>query len=77
MSHEEEHSAGSFISGLLLGVAVGAGLALLMAPQSGQRTRRQLRRSVEDLTDSAADRWDDVTGEVRDAVRTGKKKLDI
>jgi gas vesicle protein len=29
--------------------AVGAGTALLLAPQSGERTRRQIRHKAEDL----------------------------
>jgi gas vesicle protein len=29
--------------------ALGAGVALLLAPQSGERTRRQLRRKAEDV----------------------------
>ena len=29
--------------------AIGAGVALLLAPQSGEKTRRQLRRKTEDL----------------------------
>ena len=77
MSYDEDYSAVSFVSGLLLGVAVGAGFALLMAPQSGRRTRRALVRSMEDVADSAADRWGDVTDEVRSAVRTSRKKLDF
>lgn len=77
MSNEEEYSAVSFISGLLLGLAVGAGLTLLVAPQSGRRTRRTLVRSIEDMADTASNRWDDVTDEVRSAVRTGRKRLDL
>ena len=77
MSYEEEYSGVSFVSGLLLGVAIGAGVALLLAPQSGRRTRRALVRSVEDLSDSATERWDDVTDELRSAVRSGRKKLDL
>lgn len=76
MSFEDEYSATSFVSGLLLGVALGAGLTLLVAPQSGRRTRRALVRSMEDAADTAVDRWDDVTDELRSAVRTGRKKLD-
>ena len=35
---------------ITLGAAtLGAGVALLLAPQSGERTRRQLRRKTEDL----------------------------
>ncbi|MFO0751721.1 MAG: YtxH domain-containing protein [Thermodesulfovibrionales bacterium] len=37
----------------LIGGAVGAGLALLIAPQSGRKTRRQLRHFVEDTRDQA------------------------
>ena len=77
MSYDEDYSAVSFVSGLLLGVAVGAGLALLMAPQSGRRTRRALVRSMEDVADSATERWGDVSDEVRSAVRSSRKKLDF
>ena len=76
MTYDEEYSATSFISGLLLGTAIGAGVTLLLAPQSGRRTRRALVRSMEDVADTAVDRWDDVTDEVRSAVRTGRKKMD-
>ena len=34
-----------------VGVAAGAALALLYAPQTGERTRRQLRRSYDDASD--------------------------
>ncbi|HEX4006900.1 MAG TPA: YtxH domain-containing protein [Acidobacteriaceae bacterium] len=34
-----------------VGVAAGAALALIYAPQTGERTRRQLRRGFEDATD--------------------------
>jgi YtxH-like protein len=33
--------------------AVGAGVALLFAPQAGERTRRQIRRKAEDIGDGA------------------------
>ena len=32
----------------LAAAALGAGLALLLAPQSGEKTRRQIRRRLED-----------------------------
>jgi gas vesicle protein len=34
-----------------VGVAAGAALALLYAPQSGERTRRQIRRGYEDASE--------------------------
>jgi gas vesicle protein len=39
----------TFVTGLLVGVGAG----LLMAPQSGARTRRQLRSLVEDAGERA------------------------
>lgn len=41
----ERHS-GSSMSALLAGMAIGAGLALLFAPQSGEETRQVLRRKA-------------------------------
>jgi gas vesicle protein len=38
-----------------IGVAAGAGVALLYAPQSGTRTRRQLRRNLNDGVDYLED----------------------
>ena len=40
-----ERTSGSFGS-FLVGIAVGAGVALLLAPDSGLETRRRLRRSA-------------------------------
>lgn len=77
MTYDEDYSTVSFVSGLLLGAAVGAGVALLLAPQSGRRTRRALVRSMEDVADSAAERWDDMADELRSAVRSQRRKLDL
>src|SRR5690606_22906906 len=40
MYYDEEWRALGFVAGLTLGMALGAGIALLLAPQSGRRTRR-------------------------------------
>jgi len=44
-------SMGKFWAAFGVGVAAGAVLALIYAPQSGERTRRQLRRKYEDASD--------------------------
>jgi gas vesicle protein len=58
------------IGTLLLGVALGAGLAMLFAPRSGADTRRligeQARRTGDRLRDAASDVTDNVTSRVSD-----------
>lgn len=39
-----------------VGAAVGAGVALLLAPASGSETRKRLSQGVEKLTDQAAEK---------------------
>jgi gas vesicle protein len=56
----------------MVGVAAGASVALLYAPQSGERTRRQLRRSVEDAGDYLRDTADDVQDRAQDYVKRGR-----
>jgi hypothetical protein len=46
---------GRFGTGLLCGFLLGAGLALLFAPERGDRTRRRLRRRLERLREGSAD----------------------
>ena len=60
----EQHDSG--IGPLLLGIALGAGIALLFAPQSGQETRAGLKRSARRAQDAAQDFVEDVSGTVAD-----------
>ena len=48
MYYDDERSTLSFVAGLALGALIGAGAALLLAPQSGSKTRKQLARTAED-----------------------------
>ena len=45
-----------FIAGLVLGALVGAGVALLVAPERGAVTRRRLKKMVRNLKDDASER---------------------
>lgn len=51
MNHD--HRLTDLLIGLGLGLTVGAVTALLLAPQSGRRTRRHLVRAGEDAIDTA------------------------
>lgn len=51
MRDDNGYGAGSVFLSFLLGGAVGAGLALLLAPQSGTETRRKIKDFAEDMKD--------------------------
>lgn len=58
---------------LLTGIVLGTGLGLLLAPQSGTRTRRQLRNMVDDATERASDFAEDTKDSMTDMVERGKR----
>jgi gas vesicle protein len=62
----ERGGAGAGIGPLLLGLALGAGVALLFAPQSGEETRRAVARRARRAQDAAQDFVEDVSGTVAD-----------
>ena len=64
-----------FAAGAVLGAAIGAGAALLLAPQSGARTRHNIAKRGRHLRTRTADAWDDLRHELRYAARRGRKKL--
>jgi gas vesicle protein len=70
-----ERRGGNTISAFLVGLAIGAGAALLLAPQSGERTRKNLARGarrvrrhaeefVRDTRERAEDALDDARAEL-------------
>lgn len=79
MDYDDDARVFNFAAGLLLGTVIGAGVALLMAPDSGRKTRKRIRKAAGELADSAHERWDDVTDEVKsrvdDAVHEARKRL--
>ena len=62
----------SRILAFVLGGAVGAGIALLLTPQSGSKTRRQIKEAARDVTDKAGIYYDQVREKVDDVVIKGK-----
>ena len=51
---------------MTVGALIGSAAALLLAPQSGRRTRRQIARTAESWGDSAVESLEDVRDEARD-----------
>ncbi|MEX0856250.1 MAG: YtxH domain-containing protein [Gemmatimonadota bacterium] len=68
MEHEDDPQIVGFLTGLICGAAIGAGVALLLAPQPGRKTRKRIHRAASDLKETAGDRWDEVSDDVRDRV---------
>jgi gas vesicle protein len=70
-----EEKRGGGIGSFLLGAALGAGIALLLAPQSGEETRRDIKRKARQVSDAAKD----AAGELQDTMvdRYSKAKATV
>ena len=82
----ERHSGG--VSSFLLGVTIGAVAALLLAPQSGEATRRDLRRGARrarrtaqniagDLGTKVSDTFDQARDRVEQGIDTARQAIDL
>jgi len=54
-----------FLAGILIGGLAGAGTMLLLAPQSGKRTRAQIQHKGVELRDQATDSIEDAMAQAR------------
>jgi gas vesicle protein len=61
---------GTVVVGVLAGVAFGAILGLLLAPQKGEALRRTIRRKGEDMYGDVEDLVDEATEKIRRQVAT-------
>ena len=63
------HRRAGFVSGLMLGILIGAGFALLFAPEEGTKTRKRLHKRMRALQEDAREGLD------RAGTRTRKELL--
>ena len=70
----EKHSGS--VGSMLLGVAIGAGLALLFAPQSGPETRRGITRQARLARSRATQLADEVTATVSDTITQARVQVE-
>ena len=61
-------------AGLVVGALLGAGLALLLAPQSGAEARSSIVRRVQSARDRTSDAWVDLGSELRRAARRRRRQ---
>jgi gas vesicle protein len=52
-------SSGKVLLGLLAGIAAGALLGILFAPEKGSDTRKKITKKGEDFADALKDKFDD------------------
>ena len=64
-----------FAAGLLFGVVLGAGFALLFAPEQGQKTRGRLRRGMRSLGEDAREGIDRAGARTRKELLRQKRRL--
>jgi gas vesicle protein len=62
-----------FAAGIAVGIAVGAGVALLFAPHSGADTRRLIARRGRRLGRRGRDAWGDLAYELKSAAKRRRK----
>jgi gas vesicle protein len=67
-----EPGIGTFVVGL----AIGAGLALLFAPRTGEETRRDLQRRARKMGDQAQDFVSEVTESVSNTIHAAKDRVE-
>lgn len=75
LSHKEKEkfmSAGKFWIAFSIGLAAGAAVALLYAPQSGARTRRQLRRGMQTAGEYMKDTAETIGDQAQRYAKRGK-----
>jgi gas vesicle protein len=79
MEHRD-YGAGSLLFSFLLGSLVGAGVALLIAPQSGKETREKIKEYAESVKEKATESVQKVKGVLEEkkavlsaAVEAGKE----
>jgi gas vesicle protein len=70
MSDEGRSSFGLIC--FLAGAAIGAGLALLYAPQSGAETRKKIKDTSEKVADEVKHHYEKVSEEAKKAIETVK-----
>ncbi len=63
----------SFLTGCFIGGIAG----VLLAPQSGVRTRRKLANFVDDVQERAGEMTEDATGAMQSAVERGRRAANV
>jgi gas vesicle protein len=72
----ESSPVGTAITFLMIGLGVGAALGLLLAPKAGRQLRKDLRRSYDDVLETASDWTDEAKSRFEEVVEKGADLAD-
>src|SRR4030042_395498 len=71
-NEESDRSTGSIILAFLIGGLVGAGVALLLAPQPGKETKQKIKELTEEAKEKLTQYAEEVKSKVTSTVEKGK-----
>ncbi len=69
---DDRHGGASFLLGFIAGSVLGAGLALLLAPRSGEELRREVAEHADRLSKRAASEYEAASERVTHLAERGK-----
>jgi len=70
------NNTGNTLVALITGAIVGAGVGLLYAPQSGKKTRHQIKEKASDAKDKLSSEYDKISDQVSDFAESTKEKFE-
>lgn len=76
MSHHRGSSFGDFLTGLLVGGAVGYAMAMLTAPRPGDETRQMLEEKGRVIRDKAQEAVNETVDRASHVVEEGRSKIE-
>jgi gas vesicle protein len=74
-SHVSVRSTAGFVAGVLFGAFLGAGFALLLAPERGEKTRGRLRDRMRSLRDDAREGMDRAGSRTRKELKRRQRRI--
>lgn len=72
----ERDNSSSAVLAFLLGGVLGAAAALLLAPASGQKTRRKVREWLDEIEEKGKDFWEEKEGILQEGKEVLEEKVE-